>query len=101
MNKELIMIAERIKSLRERSSMTQAELAKSLSLSRSAVNSWEMGLSVPTTQYIIELAKLFDVSTDTILGKKDSATVSVAGLNDSQITAVMSVIQCFREANKK
>ncbi len=101
MAKELLMLADRIKKLREGASMTQAELARRLSLSRSAINSWEIGLSVPTTQYVLELAKLFNVSTDMILGKSDTAVLSVAGLNDDQVEAVNKVIQCFREANKQ
>ena len=47
------MIAERIKYLRERSGMTQAGLAKVLGITRSSVNAWEMGISVPSTQYIV------------------------------------------------
>ena len=100
MAKELFMLSDRIKQLRESSSLTQADLARKLSLSRSAINAWEMGLSVPTTQYVLELAKLFDVSTDYILGQNETATVSVAGLTNEQINAVMHVIKCFRDNNK-
>jgi hypothetical protein len=50
---------------------------------------------------VLELAKLFDVSTDTILGKKESASISVSGLSDSHINAVLNVVQCFRESNNK
>ena len=57
MSKELFSLAEKIKILREKSGLTQAEIARTLGLSRSSVNAWEMGLSVPSTQYIVELAK--------------------------------------------
>lgn len=99
MPKELFTIGERIKSLRENAGMTQAQLAKTFKLSRSAVNYWEMGLSVPSTQYIIELAKLFSVSTDYLLGMNDNAAISVNGLNERQVTAVYEVIKCFRDTN--
>lgn len=68
MSKELFSLAERIKALRERTNMTQSDVARVLGISRSGVNAWEMGLSVPSTQYIVELAKKFDVSADYILG---------------------------------
>ena len=62
------MISDRIKQLREQNSMTQAELAKRLCITRSSVNAWEMGISVPSTQSLVDLANIFDVSTDYLLG---------------------------------
>ena len=62
MAKGLLLLAEKIKSIREQLGMTQAEVARKLGLTRSSINGWEMGLSVPSTQYIVELAKLFNVS---------------------------------------
>ena len=63
----MIATAERIKTLRENFGLSQAELAGRLDITRSSVNAWEMGISVPSTQYIVELAQLFGVSTDFIL----------------------------------
>ena len=59
MTKELLTVAERIKSLREKLELTQAEIARQLGISRAGVNAWEMGLAVPSTQYVVELAKMF------------------------------------------
>ena len=100
MLKELFSIAEKIKYLRESAGMTQSELARNLGLSRSGVNSWEMGLSIPSTQYIVELAKTFDVSADYLLGMENTSTISVKGLNDKQVSAILEIIQCFRNFNK-
>ena len=41
------MIDERIKSLREKRDLTQSDLARKLGITRSSVNAWEMGISVP------------------------------------------------------
>lgn len=94
--KELIFLSEKIKQLRENCDITQSELAKTLGLTRSAINAWEMGLSVPSTQYVVELAKFFQVSTDFLLGIEENASVSVKGLNEKQIAAVLNIIECFR-----
>ena len=51
------MIYDKIKLLREQKGLTQAELARKLGLTRAGVNAWEMGLSMPSTQYIVELAR--------------------------------------------
>lgn len=99
--KELQSLADRIKMLRENAGLTQTELAKNLGLTRSAVNAWEMGLSVPSPQYIVELAKNFHVSTDYILGLDSGAAVSVTGLSEKQVSAVLSAIQCFKDITKQ
>lgn len=86
------MVADRIKSLREKQGKTQAELAKQLGITRSSVNAWEMGISVPSTQYIVELSNIFNVSTDFLLGVNTSATINVSGLTDEDIALVNSIV---------
>ena len=91
------MIANRIKVLREQQALTQAQLAKKLGITRSSVNAWEMGISVPSTQYVVLLAEIFKVSTDYILGVNATATLSVAGLQENDITLVRSLILHLKE----
>lgn len=93
------MVADRIKILREQRGYTQSELARLLGITRSSVNAWEQGISVPSTQCIVELADIFKVSTDYLLGVANSATVSVAGLTDGDIQLIHSLIQHLREKN--
>lgn len=92
----IYMVAERIKQLREQSSMTQADLARRLGVTRSSVNAWEMGISAPSTQYIVELAKMFKVSSDYLLGLDTSATVNVAGLSQKDVQFVNTVVAYLR-----
>ena len=87
------MIADRIKVLREQQGLTQTALAQKLNITRASVNAWEMGISKPSTQYIIELAKIFDVSADYLLGINSSASVNVAGLSDNDIELVHSLVE--------
>ncbi len=94
------MIADRIKILREQQNLTQSEIAKKLSITRSSVNAWEMGISVPSTQYIVELALLFGVSSDYLLEIPQNQSVDISGLNDEQVAAVKEIIRCFKEKNK-
>ena len=90
------MIADRIKELREEKAWTQTELAKILGVTRSCVNAWEMGISVPSTQYVVELASLFHISTDFLLGVEATASVSVEGLSDEDIQLVHTIIDHLR-----
>ena len=86
------MVADRIKLLREKGGVTQAALAKQLGITRSSVNAWEMGISVPSTQYIVELARIFGVSTDYLLGVERTASIDVSGLSEQDIQLVHHVI---------
>lgn len=90
------MIDQKIKTLREKRGITQSELANQLGITRSGVNAWEMGISTPSTQYIIILAKFFNVSTDYLLGLSDTATISVEGLSDREIASLTEIIECYK-----
>ncbi len=90
------MIAEKIKTLREKQDLTQSALAKRLGITRSSVNAWELGISVPSTQYIVELAHIFSVSTDYLLGVDSSSTVSVEGLTEKDVQLVCDIINHLR-----
>lgn len=93
------MIAERIKFLREQKSYTQAELAKKLGITRSSVNSWEMGISVPSTQYIVELSNIFSVSTDYLLGVEKTSSIDISGLTERDIEIVYRLAEYLKEKN--
>ena len=63
---------ERIKQLREEDGLSQAQLAKAVGISQSAIALWELGDRTPSADAIIKLAKFFDVSTDYLLGLSDN-----------------------------
>lgn len=94
------MIAERIKFLREKKSYTQTELAKKLGITRSSVNAWEMGISVPSTQYIVELSNMFSVSTDYLLGVEKTSSIDLAGLTEQDIEIIYSLVEYLKSKNQ-
>ncbi len=93
------MIADKIKFLREEKQMTQTELAKKLGITRSSVNAWEMGISTPSTQYLVELSHIFKVSTDYLLGINSNASISTKGLTDDDIRLVYGIIEHLKNKN--
>lgn len=58
---------ERLAELRKRENLSQEKLAEMLNISRQAVSKWENGASSPDINNIIQLGKLYNVSTDYIL----------------------------------
>ncbi len=65
------IIAMRIKEIRSEFGLSQSEFGKSLSVSQDTVSLWEQGKSLPTTEFVISIAKTYNVSADYILGLKD------------------------------
>ena len=102
MDKNMYNFSNRIKNLREQTGLTQTDLAKKLSITRSSVNAWEMAISAPSTQYIVELSKLFSVTTDHLLGLDDGVVIRTDGLSKDEISVILNTIKCFRKstANK-
>lgn len=93
------MIADKIKELRTANNITQSELAARLGITRSSVNAWEMGISIPSTMYIVELAHLFSVSTDYLLGISHEIILDLSDLDNEAIQIVSELVQYLK--NKK
>jgi len=61
------MLGRKIQQLRKDNGMSQEDLASKLTISRQAISKWELGESVPDTENIVQLSKLFGVTTDYLL----------------------------------
>ena len=61
------MLGEKIQRLRKARGMSQEELSAQLTVSRQAISKWELGESVPDTENVVQLSKIFNVSTDYLL----------------------------------
>ena len=91
------MVCDTIKSLRETAGLSQSALAKRLGVTRSSVNAWEMGLSIPTAQYIVELSQLFHVSTDYLLGLNNTQAIYIDRLSQEEKQILYSLIHYFQD----
>ena len=89
------MIGDTIRSLREQAGYSQAGLAKKLGVTRSSVNAWESGLSAPTAVYIIELSKLFHISSDFILGLDNTMQLNLSEFSEEEVRILYSLINYF------
>ena len=66
--------------LRTKSGMSQDELAEKVFVTRQAVSRWENGETVPNTETLKLLSKLFDVSINTLLGSPRQLVCQCCGM---------------------
>ena len=65
------IFADRLKEIRKERGLSQATVAKDLSVSLGIVCYWETNKSDPTASNIAKLARYFNVSADYLLGLSD------------------------------
>ncbi len=74
---------ERLKKLRKQAGFSQTQLAEQLGISQQAVGKWETGHATPNPGTVAEIARLFGITTDAILGTEgvipQLVTVPVVG----------------------
>ncbi len=58
---------EKLQKLRKERGWSQEELASRIAVSRQAVSKWELGTAVPDTDNIVQLSKLFGITTDYLI----------------------------------
>lgn len=56
---------------RTKRELTQTEVGKIVGKSKTAVASWEQGLSMPDVVTLLKLSKYYDVDIDYMFGEKD------------------------------
>ena len=62
-----MIFADKLISLRKRAGWSQEELANQLNVTRQSVSKWEGAQSIPDLDKIVQLSRLFGVTTDYLL----------------------------------
>lgn len=68
------MLMENIKTLRKQKGLSQEELSIKLNVVRQTISKWEQGLSVPDSEMLIAISKVFETPVSTLLGETISET---------------------------
>ena len=85
-----------LKTLRLRKNMTQAQLANKLGLTKSVISAYETGLRLPSYDILIHIARIYNVSTDYLLGIEQKQEIDLSGLSQEEIDALMNLIQAMK-----
>lgn len=88
-------IGQKIRFLREKHGFKQINLANALQVSPQAVSKWERGANSPDIPILLQIARLFNVSTDFLLGVNNAHT----GISD--VTVLCTSIARFAKRSLK
>ena len=91
-----MILADKIIDERKKNGWSQEELADRLGVSRQSVSKWESAQSVPDLQRILEMSKIFGVSTDYLLKDEEGVRVTT----DAEYTEVYTRRVSMEEANE-
>ena len=81
-----MIFADKLIRLRKKMGLSQEELAFKMNVSRQAVSKWESAQSIPDLEKVLQLSKIFDVSTDYLL--KDELEIEEELENDTEVRIV-------------
>ena len=95
----MVNFGERLKKLRKENNLTQSELAKQLHVTKSIISYYELGDRTPSTDILIKLAYIFNVSTDYLLGIKHERVLDVTGITDREVAIITSLIDNIKKGH--
>ena len=82
----------RLKQLREKHNLSQSQVAKRLGITRAAISSYENNISLPSVNVLAELALLYRVSTDYMLGLDNRTDIVLEDLTPRQSAVIQEVM---------
>lgn len=82
----------RMKQLREKHNLSQSQVAKRLGITRAAISSYENNISLPSVNVLAELALLYRVSTDYLLGLDNRTAIVLEDLTPRQSAVIQEVM---------
>lgn len=86
-----------LKTQRLSKNMTQSQLAQKLGLTKSVISAYETGLRMPSYDILIHIARIFNVSTDFLLGVENKRTIDLSGLSQEETDALLNLIQAMKK----
>ena len=91
------MLGQRICELRSALHWSQVDLAKRLGVAKQTVSNWENDNIQPSIEMLVRLSKLFNVSTDYLLGLDDTLRINVDGLSNEAVAHISLLIDDLRK----
>lgn len=90
---------KRLKELRTQAGLTQKQLATQIGTSKSVVSFYENQERVPSPTVLVQLAAVFHVSADFLLGIDNTERLDISGLDEDDKKVVSSMVEILRKKN--
>ncbi len=93
-------LPERLRELREKSGLSQNDIAKRLDVAAATISGYERGERTPSLSAILSFSYIYNCSVDYLLGKKQEDVthvyVDVTDLSDEQRRAVDEIVRVMK-----
>lgn len=90
------MLGQRICELRTALGWSQVELAKRLGVAKQTVSNWENENIQPSIEMLVRLSRLFNVSTDYLLGLENIPRLNTEGIPNTVVAHISQLIDDYR-----
>jgi len=91
--------AKRLRELRLRYDLGQAQVAKMANVTKNAISTYENGTRQPSFETLIRLAVIYRVSTDYLLGVENDQSLDISGLTEDDVAAIKRLVEIMSEKN--
>ena len=95
----MVLIGKRIKELRNKYKLTQAELAEQVGVTKSTIAAYENDSRQPSYEVLIKMASVFRFSIDSLLLDRSELILDAQGLSGEQMDILGIMIAYFRKIN--
>lgn len=92
----MVDFGNNLKTLRLQNGLTQAQVAQKLGVTKSVISAYETGLRLPSYDILINISKIFRVSTDFLLGLENIRELDLSGLTEEEIQALLNLIKAMK-----
>lgn len=90
------MLSKRIYEIRMSFGWTQVQLAQKLGVTKQTVSNWENDNIQPSIDMLIKISKIFNVSTDYLLGLTPTNSINVDGLPIEFVSHIVQIIDDYK-----
>lgn len=97
---EKVEFNNRLKELRTQAGLTQLQLAQRLGITKSVISFYELSERAPSPDVLIQLAKIFHVSTDYLLGLDKKETLDISGIDKNDVALLRALADSLRQKEK-
>ena len=95
------LLSDRLRKLRQEKRLRQDQVAALVGVTKLTGSTWESDIRQPSYQALIQLANLYHVSTDYLLGRSHDRIIDLSGLTDSEVALIAELVSSMKSKNRK